>query len=743
MMIKYSKLTTCAFFISLLSCNQTEKVDSSQAKEVVKEVTTDEKKVELPKFKWYDSTLSFEERSAALVEAMTLEEKISLMEDVAKPIERLGVPEYNWWNECLHGVARNGRATVFPQAIGLAATFDKNLANRVATAISDEGRAKFNAAIALENRSRYAGLTYWTPNVNIFRDARWGRGQETYGEDPYLTSQMGVNFVKGLQGDHPKYLKSAACAKHYAVHSGPEELRHEFDAKATPKDLAETYLPAFEALVKDADVEGVMGAYNRVNGEPACTSPYLMNTLLRDKWGFDGYVTSDCWALVDIHEFHKVTKTAEESAALALNSGLNLNCGSVYRVLGKSIEQGLTTEAQLDKVLKQQLLTRFRLGYFDDPSLNPYNDISAEVVDSEEHREIALEAAQKSLVLLKNDNNVLPLSKDTKTMLVAGPHATSEQILLGNYFGVTADTQTILDGIVSKINIGSTVEYKQGILPYREKDNPIDWSTYEIATADVGVLVLGISGMLEGEEGEALSSKHKGDRVEIGLPQHQIDYIKKIRSHKTGNPLVLVLTGGSPIAIPEVYDLVDAILFVWYPGEEGGNAVADVLFGDVSPSGKLPLTFPKSVKDLPPYEDYNMTNRTYKYATAEPQFPFGFGLSYAEFEYSNLVANRQSVEVTVKNTSKIDSDEVVQLYVSSPLAGKGDPFSTLVGFERITLKAGETKQVKFEISDKTLIQYNDDGTGEVRKGTYKVHVGGTSPSSVAKKLGLSWLTAEI
>jgi len=735
----FTKVVASALVLGLVSCGQPK--EEKLEKEVKSAPET--VKTKMPEFKWFDSSISFEERSKDLVAAMTLEEKISLMEDVSKPIERLGIPEYNWWNEALHGVARNGRATVFPQAIGLAATFDTKLANRVATAISDEGRAKFNAAIALENRGRYAGLTYWTPNVNIFRDARWGRGQETYGEDPYLTSQMGVNFVKGLQGDHPKYLKSAACAKHYAVHSGPEELRHEFDARPTAKDMSETYLPAFEALVKDAKVAGVMGAYNRVNGVPACTSPYLMDTLLRKEWGFEGYVTSDCWALVDIHEFHKVTKTAEESAALALNSGLNVNCGSVYRVLGESIKQGLTTEAQLDKVLTHQLLTRFKLGYFDDPAENPYNNISPDVVDSKEHRAIALEAAQKSIVLLKNKNNVLPLSKDTKSMLVAGPHAASEQILLGNYFGATANTQTILDGIVSKINIGATVEYKQGILPYRKKDNPIDWSTYEIATADVGIVVLGISGQLEGEEGEALASKHKGDRVEIGLPQHQIDYIKKIKSHKTDNPLILVLTGGAPIAIPEVYDLVDAVVFVWYPGEEGGNAVADVLFGDVSPSGKLPLTFPKSVKDLPAYEDYNMKGRTYKYATVEPEFPFGFGLSYASFEYSNVVASRKNVEVTVKNTGKVNSEEVVQLYVSSPLAGKGDPISTLVGFERISLKAGESKQVKFELSEKSLIQFNEDGTGAIREGDYKVHVGGTSPSAVAKRLGLNWLTAKI
>ena len=736
----YNKvLLVVIFLFGLISCNQTEKENSQQLEEVEKS----EKEEVLPKFEWYDSSLSFKERSSALVEEMTLDEKISLMVDKSMPIERLGIPEYNWWNECLHGVARNGRATVFPQSIGLAATFDENLAFRVANAISDEARAKFNTSVAMGNRGKYAGLTFWTPNVNIFRDARWGRGQETYGEDPYLTSRIGVNFVKGLQGDHPKYLKSAACAKHYAVHSGPEEFRHEFDAVASPKDMAETYLPAFEALVTEAKVASVMGAYNRVNGEVACASPYLMNTLLRDKWGFDGYIVSDCGALSDFHKHHKVTKTAAESAAMALNAGLHVNCGGAYNVLANAIKQGLTSEKQLDKVLKHQLLTRFKLGFFDKSSENPYNSISEDVVDSEKHRAIALEVAQKSIVLLKNKGNVLPLKKNIKDLYIAGPHASSEEILLGNYYGLTTKTQTILDGIVSKVSAGTSINYKQGILAYRKNVNPIDWSTGEVARASLGIVVLGISGLFEGEEGEAIASDSRGDRTDLRLPKHQIDYLKKIKSHNEGNPLVVVLTGGAPIAMPELYDLADAIVYAWYPGEEGGKAVADILFGDVSPSGKLPLTFPKSVKDLPPYDDYSMKGRTYKYATIAPQFPFGFGLSYASFEYVDLKASRNLVTVNVKNTGKVVSEEVVQLYLSSPMAGKGDPISTLIGFKRLKIKPGQSKTVGFKLNEESLIQYNEDGSSEVRLGDYQIHVGGASPGVVSKKLGIKFLSAKI
>ena len=691
--------------------------------------------VQQPKYTWENTSLSIDDRVNALVKEMTLEEKCSQMLDVCAPIARLGIPEYNWWNEALHGVARNGRATVFPQAIALGATFDEDLILRVGNAISDEARAKYNEAIKIGNRSRYAGLTFWSPNVNIFRDPRWGRGQETYGEDPFLTSRIGVNFVNGLQGDNPDYIKAAACAKHYAVHSGPEELRHEFDAVVNKKDLFETYLPAFKALVQEANVEGVMGAYNRTLGEPCCGSPYLLQDILRTKWGFKGYIVSDCWALNDFHNFHKVTQTPEESAALALHSGTNINCGNVFEVLNNALNQGLITEELLNIRLKENLKTRFKLGLFDPIGLNPYDAIKADVVDSDAHRKIAREAAQKSIVLLKNENNLLPLNKETRNMYVVGPNAANEEVLLGNYFGLSSYTQTILDGIVSKVSPGTTINYKSGILPFRENVNPMDWSTGEASQADVCIAVMGISALLEGEEGEAIASSEKGDRSDIKLPQNQIDYIKKIKS-LSDKPLVLVLTGGSPIALPELHDLVEAILFVWYPGEEGGNAVADVLFGDVPPSGKLPITFPKSIDQLPPYEDYNMKGRTYKYMTEEPQYPFGFGLTYTTFEYTNLsIDENYKTTVSVTNSGNIDSEEVVQLYISSPLAGKEDPIYDLKAFKRVFIKAGETKTITFNLTKDTFNQFNNEGKEVIRNGEYTVYVNGTLPSKRSEELG--------
>jgi beta-glucosidase len=690
-----------------------------------------------PKFKWENTELSNEERVNLLVAEMTLEEKASQMLDVCPPIERLGIPEYNWWNEALHGIARNGRATVFPQAIAFGATFDEALIFEVATAISDEARAKYNEALKINNRSRYAGLTFWSPNVNIFRDPRWGRGQETYGEDPYLTSKIGISFVKGLQGNHPKYLKAAACAKHYAVHSGPEEFRHEFNAVVSKKDLFETYLPAFKALVQEANVEGVMGAYNRTLGEPCCGSPYLLKDILRENWGFKGYIVSDCGAINDFHAFHKVTSTAEESAALALKSGTNINCGNVYTVLQNAINQGLITEELLNTRLKENLLTRFKLGMFDPIGENPFDTITAEIVDSQKHRQLALKTAQKSIVLLKNKNNILPIKKDIRSIYVTGPSAANEEILLGNYYGLTSSTQTILDGIVSKVSIGTTINYKSGVLPFTNNINPIDWTTGEAASAEICIAVMGISGLLEGEEGESLASSEKGDRVSLKLPQNQIDFIKKIKSN-SNKPLVLVLTGGSPIAIPELHDLVDAILFVWYPGEEGGNAVADILFGDVSPSGKLPITFPKSENQLPPFIDYNMKGRTYKYMTEEPLYPFGFGLTYSSFEYKNFnIDTNYKATVTITNTGNTDAEEVVQLYISSPLAGNGDPIFDLKSFKRAFVKAGETKTITFNLSENTFYQIDEDGNEVLRKGTYKLYVGGSLPSQRSLDLGAS------
>ncbi|MGA9637247.1 glycoside hydrolase family 3 C-terminal domain-containing protein [Flavobacterium sp.] len=697
------------------------------------QVKTGNKNVQ--KFKWENTSLSNQERIDALVKEMTLEEKVSQMLDISPPIARLGIPEYNWWNEALHGVARNGRATVFPQAIGLGATFDDNLIQRVANAISDEARAKYNEAIKIDNRSRYAGLTFWSPNVNIFRDPRWGRGQETYGEDPYLTSRIGVAFVKGLQGNDPKYMKAAACAKHYAVHSGPEESRHEFNAVVSKKDLFETYLPAFKALVQEANVEGVMGAYNRTLGEACSGSPYLLQEILRKDWGFKGYIVSDCGAIQDFHQFHKITKTPEESAALALINGTNINCGNVYKVLKNALNQGLITQELIDTRLKESLTTRFKLGMFDPIGMNPYDNIKATVVDSEAHRKLALEAAQKSIVLLKNSNNVLPIKKDTRTVYVVGPNASSEEVLLGNYYGVTSSTQTILDGIVGKVSAGTSINYKSGVLPFAKNNNPIDWSTGEAKSADVCIAVMGISGLFEGEEGEAIASDTKGDKKTLSLPQNQIDYLKKLKKGSK-KPLVLVLTGGSPIAIPEIHDIADAILFVWYPGEEGGNAVADVLFGDVAPSGKLPITFPKSENQLPAFDDYNMAGRTYKYMTQEPLYPFGFGLSYTSFEYKNLKINKDySVTAEITNTGKIDSEEVIQLYISSPLAGKEDPIYDLKSFKREFLKAGETKQLTFDLNKISFNQIDKDGKSITRKGIYTVYLGSSLPSQRSLDLG--------
>jgi beta-glucosidase len=693
-------------------------------------------------YPFWDYNLSLDERIEDLVSRLTLEEKVSQMLYNSPSIDRLGIPEYNWWNECLHGVARNGRATVFPQAIGLAATFDDELLFRVATAISDEARAKFNESVSIGNRGRYAGLTFWSPNVNIFRDPRWGRGQETYGEDPYLTSRLGIAFVKGLQGDHPRYLKAAACAKHYVVHSGPEALRHEFDAVPPRKDFVETYLPAFKALVQEAKVEAVMGAYNRTYGEPCCGSPYLLKEILREQWGFEGHILSDCWALRDFHEAHKVTEGPVESAALAINSGINLNCGDIFPYLTEAVAQGLVTEATIDERLITLLRTRFKLGLFDPSEMNPFNEVDSEVINMEEHRQLARETAQESIVLLKNDN-VLPIKKDLKYIYMVGHHAASNEILLGNYFGVSANLNSILEGVTGKVHSGTSIQYKYGTLLDRENPNPIDWTTGEAHDADVIMAVMGISGLLEGEEGEAIASEHKGDRPDIGLPRAQVNYIKKLR--KAGDkPIILVLTGGSPINISEIEDDVDAILFVWYPGEEGGNAFADIVFGDVNPSGRLPITFPKSVENLPPYEDYTMEGRTYKYMKEEPLYPFGFGLSYTSFEYeklelgSDLVSQGDSLRVTVsiKNTGDRAGEEVVQMYLTDLEASSRTPRYSLRGFKRVSLEPGESKTIQFKIRPEYLMHVTEEGEEIYEPGKFRVTLSGSAPLERSKDLGM-------
>lgn len=695
-------------------------------------------------FQWLDYNLPMEERIEALVNSMTIEEKCSQLLDEAVAIERLKVPRYGWWNECLHGVGRTGRATVFPQAIALGATFDEDLVFRITSAISDEARAKYNVAIANNNRSRYSGLTFWSPNVNIFRDPRWGRGQETYGEDPYLTSRIGVAFVKGLQGDNPKYLKAAACAKHYVVHSGPEALRHEFNAEVSMKDLWETFMPAFKALVTEAKVEGVMGAYNRTNGEACCASPYLMTKVLRDEWGFDGYFTSDCWAVNDIWQSHGLAKTAEEASAMAIKAGMNLNCGSAFNSLDKALAKGLLTEADVDGVLKQLLKTRFRLGMFDPADEVPFNKIGPEVVGCEKHVALAREAAQKAITLVKNKNNVLPLKKDLRTLFVTGPQAANEEALLGNYFGVTGNSVNILDGIAAKVSVGTSINYKIGQMPWHVNANPIDWTTGEAANADACIAVLGINGMWEGEEGEAIASNRKGDHIDARLPQNQVDFLKKIRE-KSDNPLIVVITSGNPLIIPEVYEMADAVIYAWYSGEQGGNAVADIIFGDVSPSGRMPFTVPYSVDDLPAYDNYSMVGRTYRYMEKEPLFPFGFGLSYSSFEYSAISSqvedNTLVVSAKIKNTGKVEAEEVAQLYIESPLAGKNYPFYSLKSFKRIKLKSGETAQVKFNLQKEKFLLVDENGKGFLPKGDFKIIVGGAVPSERSKELGAAQTVA--
>jgi len=698
-------------------------------------------------FPFYDTSLSIDERVKDLVSRLSLEEKADQMMHNTSGVERLGIPPYGWWNEALHGVGRSGTATVFPQAIGLGATFDSDLAFRVSSAISDEARAMHNAAKEKGYHLRYSGLTFWTPNINIFRDPRWGRGQETYGEDPYLTSILGTSFVKGLQGDDPKYLKTAACAKHYAVHSGPEKLRHEFDAVANPKDLWETYLPAFEALV-EADVEAVMCAYNSTNGQPCCSNNYLLTEVLREEWGFKGHILSDCWAIVDLYTpadkgGHGAVSTQAEAAALAVRNGVSLNCGSTYlEGLPKAVEQDLITEAEIDAQLSILLRTRFKLGLFDPKGSNPYDNIPTDVINSEENRALAREVAQKGIVMLKNDG-VLPLRNDLSRYFVTGPNAANSDVLLGNYYGVNPKLVTVLEGIAGAIHPGSQLQYRMGALLDRESLNPQDWASPNAGTSDATIAVLGISSLLEGEEGESLASSTAGDRLDYNLPENQINYLRKLREAAGERPIIAVITGGSPMNLAEVHELADAVLLVWYPGEEGGNAIADILFGKVSPSGRLPITFPKSLDQLPPYEDYSMKGRTYKYMDEDPLYPFGFGLSYGSFTYGELKISKANIskneEVTVSvevtNEGEVESDEVVQLYVSDDEASVDVPNSQLFGVQRIKLAPKESKNVSFTLKPNAFQLVNNDGQRVLEPGKFTVHVGGSSPMKRSQELG--------
>lgn len=656
----------------------------------------------------------------ALLQQMTVEEKISQLVHTAPAIPRLGIPEYNWWNECLHGVARAGYATVFPQAIGMAASFNDALLHQVGTAISDEARAKFNAAQKLGNRAQYFGLTFWTPNINLFRDARWGRGQETYGECPHLTARMGVALITGLQGNDPKYLKTAACAKHYAVHSGPEPSRHVFNAVVNQRDLRESYLPHFQAAVQEAKVESVMGAYNRTNGEPCCGSPTLLQKILREEWGFTGHVVSDCGAIDDFHKHHKLTKDAAESAAMAIKNGCDLNCGATYCKLQDAVAFGLLTEADLDRALRRLFMTRFKLGLFD--KRTPWSKLSPKVVRCDSHRKLARRMAQESIVLLKN-NGVLPLRKDAQQYVVAGPNAMDQAVLLGNYNGLAPQQQTVLEGILDKVSAGTQVQWVKGCdLTGDRAPNTGElpgWLLTYGPSVDAIVAVLGYNSFLEGEEGG--TDGGDGDRHHYGLPGQQQQYLEHLKS--LGKPLVLVVMAGSPVDLNWAQEHCDAIVFAWYPGESGGGAVADVLFGDYNPAGRLPITFPKSYDQLPAFEDYNMRGRTYRFMEAEPLYRFGFGLSYTTFTYSKLKVRGLAVSVDVKNTGKRAGDEVVLLYVRDVEASVPVPLRHLEGFKRIHLKPGQTKTVKFQLKREQLACYDDAGRPFVEPGDFEITVG--------------------
>lgn len=696
---------------------------------------------------YLDESLSFRERAKDLVSRMTLKEKVSQMVHRAAAIERLGVPRYTWWNEALHGVARAGVATSFPQAIGMAAAFDTDLIHKVADVTATEGRAKYNEFTCKGDHDIYKGLTFWSPNVNIFRDPRWGRGHETYGEDPYLSGKLGVAFIKGLQGDHPKYLKAAACAKHFAVHSGPEDLRHSFDAVATKKDMYETYLPAFRDCVIDGKVESVMGAYNRVNGEPACGSKTLLTDILRGDWQFEGHVVSDCWAIKDFHEYHKVTETVEESVAMALANGCDLNCGHLFLNLIEAVEQGLVTEEQIDTAVVRLMETRMKLGMFDAPENVPFNEIPYEVNDCEEHRAFAIEVAKKTLVLLKNDN-LLPLDKSKlKSIAVIGPNADSRIAMIGNYFGTASRYTTVLEGIREAVEPDTRVYYAEGCHLFKQSHSgladPKDRLSEAISAAeraDVVVLCLGLDSTIEGEEGDAGNEFGSGDKKDLNLPGIQQELLERV--HAVGKPVVLVLISGSALAVNWADEHVPAIIQAWYPGADGGKAIASLLFGEYSPSARLPVTFYRSTEELPDFTDYSMKNRTYRYMETEPLYPFGYGLSYTKFAYAAMEGSPEQIRagesaefaVRVKNIGNFDSEEAVQLYVKDVEASVEVPKWQLKGFRKVFLKQGEEKIVRFAVTPRDMALIDEEGRCLLEPGEFEVFIGGSQPDARSQAL---------
>ncbi|WP_102408436.1 glycoside hydrolase family 3 C-terminal domain-containing protein [Parabacteroides bouchesdurhonensis] len=703
--------------------------------------------------------LPIDERIDDLLGRLTPEEKVGQMMNQTPAIERLGIPPYDWWNEALHGVARAGRATVFPQAIALAATFDENAVYTTFDMVSDEARAKYHQYQKNKEYDRYKGLTFWTPNINIFRDPRWGRGMETYGEDPYLTARMGVAVVKGLQGNNPDYFKTHACAKHYAVHSGPEWSRHEFNAVATPRDLYLTYLPAFKALVEEANVQEVMCAYNRFEGKPCCNSDKLLIDILRNDWGYQNIILSDCGAINDFWEKdpntprHETHPDAESASSDAVRSGTDLECGDSYQSLIQALKDGKIMEKDLDVSLRRLLKGRFELGMFDPDERVPYAKIPYSVVESPQHIAQALDMARKSIVLLKNKNDLLPLSKKIKKIAVVGPNAADSTMLWANYNGFPTRTVTILDGIRNKmpeaeiiyeLGCNHTGKYIKSVAGSDSVLVDCRVTADRVKEADIIIYAGGISPRLEGEEMPVDEAGfHKGDRTDLELPAIQKEMIKALKA--TQKPVVYVVCTGSALALNWENENIDAIVNAWYGGQEAGTAVADVLFGDYNPAGRLPVTFYTSVSQLPDFQDYHMQGRTYRYMTQKPLYPFGYGLSYTSFEYRNARLSNQKIGIDqpvtlsfhITNTGKMDGDEVAQVYIKNPNDPEG-PIKTLKAFKRVNIKAGETKQIDIRLEPETFASFNDQTqTMEVRPGNYQILYGSSSADQDLKSIDLT------
>ena len=715
-------------------------------------------------------------KAKKLVSKMTLTEKVYQLRHTAPAIPRLGLGAYNYWNEALHGVARAGEATVFPQAIGMAAAFDEELLGLVADVISTEGRAKYNVQNKYGDNGIYKGLTFWAPNINIFRDPRWGRGHETYGEDPYLTSRLGVSFVKGIQGDDDKYMKAAACAKHFAVHSGPESIRHSFNAECSKQDLRETYLPAFKALVTEAKVEAVMGAYNRTNGEACCASKTLLQDILRKEWGFEGHVTSDCWAIRDINEGHGITKSPAESVGLAMTNGCDINCGNLYEYLLQAVGMGYTTEERIDEALTNVLTTRFKLGILDEDENgnlittdkdNPYNSIDYTHVDSFSSKEINLKISEESIVLLKNDDNLLPFNKNNiSTIGVIGPNADSRKALVGNYEGTSSEYVTVLEGIRREVeNSGTRVYASIGCDLYKDRVENLGEHSDRIAevkavcdVSDVVVAVVGLDATLEGEEGDTGNAYGSGDKPNLSLPGLQQDVLDAIAA--SGKPAVLVVLAGSALALDKASTEFKAIIQGWYPGALGGTAIANVIFGKKNPEGHLPLTFYSEKNTLPEFTDYNMKGRTYRYMTEEPLYPFGYGLSYTDFDETiekivagsdayksadgklddkNIYfkAGSDSIDITVKvaNKGSMPGAATVQAYVDyTALNVAGAPVRQLKALKKVHLDANEEKEVIISLDEKAFGLYDENGEWKLNPGTYKVYIGNQQPDKRSEEL---------